>query len=122
MKFEIDTNRLVDDGDADVLGSILMMMLSSEGGSPYRGREPVVPGWSKGENISDDLLRTLMGDGVDEGFTPTHIVHDRTGLQVMWYSDGDMTVMFHMPADEKEAGFTITNSHNGSPGYWRFED
>lgn len=122
MKFEIDTNRLVDEGDADVLGSILMMMLSSEGGSPYRGREPVVPGWSKGQDTPESLLVTLMGDGMEEGLVPTHIVHDRTGLQVLWYSDGDMVIMFHMPADEKDIGFTIINSHNGSPGCWRFED
>jgi len=122
MKFEIDTNRLVDEGDADVLGSILMMMLSSEGGSPYRGRAPVVPGWTKGTDAPEDLLRTLMGDDMDDGFAPTHIVHDRTGIQVLWYSDGDMTIMFHMPADAGEVGFTVTNSHNGSPGHWRFED
>lgn len=116
MQITFDT---ADIDDNDALGAILSLFLTRNGGHPYHGRDMAAPGWTKVSETPRPLKVALMGDGVYEGFEPTHIRHDQTGLEVLWHADGDLTLMFHMAGDD---GFTIVNSHNGVGAHWAEND
>lgn len=116
MKITFDT---ADIDDNDALGALLALFLTQNGGHPSRGRDMDAPGWSRVADTPRPLKVALMGDAVYEGFEPTHIRHDATDLEALWYADGDLSLMFHQPGDD---GFTIVNSHNGLGAHWREDD
>lgn len=127
MKLTFDTADTDIREDADTLGTLLNLFIARNGGHPYFGRKDdgKAGGWTVCSNTPRELLVALMGDGVyDDMFTATHLRHDATDLQVLWYADGDLVLMYHMAADDDAtgAGFTIVNSHHGLGDNWRFED
>lgn len=119
MKITFDLSGFDPDRDRDELGELLRLFLTHNGGHPHRGRDMAAPGWSVVPATPHRLKVDLMGDGVYEGFEPTHIRHDETGLESLWFVDGDLVLMFHAPG---ESGFTISNSHNGHGDNWFFHD
>lgn len=125
MKIVIDTNTLVEEQEADALGGILVSFIEANGGHPYTGHAVPSKGWTVVDDTPRMLAVALMGDGVYEGLKPAHVRHDETGLEALWYVDGDLVLMFHMPSDIFEAGemgFTIVNGHNGRGPHWSFDD
>jgi len=119
MQIIIDTT---DIDDNDTLGGVLNQFMQQNGGHPHRGSQLDIegmPGWTKKTDTPRPLLVALMGDGIYEGLPASHFRHDKTGLEVLWYADGDLTLMYHQPGDD---GFTIVNSHNGLGDRWRDTD
>jgi hypothetical protein len=123
MKMIIDTTRLVERGEDDALGALLCMLVEADGGHPHSGRADDVPGWTRVAETPRHLAVLLMGDGIYEGLSaPSHVRHDESGLEMLWYADGDLSLMFHKQAVWNDPGFILVNSHNGRGSHWRFED
>ena len=119
MKITFDTDQINASEDPNGLGAILMLFLEQNGGHPYNGRKDKEFGWTPAPETPRGLQVALMGDAIYEGFIPTHIQHADTGLEALWFADGDLSLMFHVPGD---AGFTISNSSGGASGRWSFDD
>lgn len=114
MKLVFDTSDPKISNDPDILGGMLNLFLKNNGGHPHLGRDPNASGWTKVTNTPRPLLVALMGNDIYEGCTANHIRHDATDLEVLWYVDGDLVLMYH----HAEEGFTIVNSHHGLGDNW----
>lgn len=115
MQISFDLDTYIARRDVDVIGQLLHLKFVEEGGNPRYGRNMEQPGWSIVEETPRPLLVALMGDAIYEGLTATHVRNDATGIEVLWYADGDLILLFHIPG---EKGITISNSRGGYGGSW----
>ncbi len=113
MKLTIDATAILATEDADRIGRLLSTWVLLSYGDPrdnFDGRSE----WTAVEAENPRLTNLLLGDNFGD-LTYRHLVHNETGIEMLYCFDGDLEVLFHHEGDNP---FTISSAKGLRSSGW----